>query len=198
MPRGLPDYYNPNTVLAAKMIDMGQVLTGIIGINTVDGRGRITWYDNFREGTGAWTDSSSGDATPVIASIAHSEIPPCAMRLSSGTSGGAGDGKAYFETRLGQPYVVGCEFSLFATTANVRINLYMVYSTPTGGQRGMIIIYPSTGLIRISTGGGLLNLTNIDMSAMANAWIPLKFVMDVPNNRYWRVMVGGQEISIPL
>ena len=122
MPRGLPDYYNPNTVLAAKMIDMGQVLTGIIGINTVDGRGRITWYDNFREGTGAWIDSSAGDATPVIASIAHSEIPPCAMRLSSGTSGGAGDGKAYLETRTGKPSVMGGGCDVFASSANHRIN----------------------------------------------------------------------------
>lgn len=198
MPRGLPDYYNPDTVLAAKMIDMGQVLTGVIGVNTVDGRGRIVWYDNFREGVGAWIDSSSGDATPVVATTVHCEIPPCAMRLSSGTSGGAGDGKAYFQLRLGQPYRMACEFTLYATTDDVRINLYMVYSTTGGGKRGMIVIYPSTGLIQISTGGGLLNLTNIDMSAMANAWIPVKFVMDVPNDKYLRVMIGGQEISIPL
>jgi hypothetical protein len=192
MARGLPDYSNPSTLISQKLIDVGQVATAIMGVNSVDGAGRIVMYDNFREGVSAWWPTVYGDADLPSANIAYCEVPPASMLLSPGTLLGGGAVSISRKLRLGQPYRMGMEVGIYSTTVDMTLKLILKYAANGVGHQGEMDVDFSSGEVSVVHAAGTEILTTLDVSFITNAWLQFKLAVDTINNTYIRVTIGGE------
>ncbi len=196
MPRGLPDYYNPSTVVSQRVVDMTQILATLAGISPVDGRGRILYFDSFKDGLVGWTLANIGDGVIPVAYVNLSELPPVSARLDGGTLAGNGQsimnrvGNVLDATGLG--FEAGLYFSSFDTVTN--LNIY--YHGASRILAANLQLISATGVCQIVTGGVLTPIVTLGNLAAADGWIPVKLVADVANGVYSRLIVGQSQYDL--
>ena len=86
MPRGGPDYGNPVNQQAVKTVDPGEITRARLNTDTLDGKGRMFWFDDFHSNLSAWNIGQGGAAKyPIIdVGLGTSEVPPSSLLLSPG------------------------------------------------------------------------------------------------------------------
>lgn len=76
MPRGLPDYYNPDTLVSQRVVDLTSIITAISKVTPIDGRGRMWFADTFGEGLSRWQGNAGGTGVAPVLSTELAEIAP--------------------------------------------------------------------------------------------------------------------------
>ncbi len=190
MPRGLPDYYNPNTAVSQRIVDMHSILSVIMGIGQIDGRGRIHFYDTFKEGILGWVVGRSGNGLNPVATTLNAETPPVSILLDSGTSGGGGSSSLKRYANLRDLTAIGFEVSLNWGARDSITTLFIKLQTPTHNYEATITITSNTGLVTYLSGGVDKPIVTLgDLTAQAG-WTPFKLVADFTDGTYKRAVVG--------
>jgi hypothetical protein len=196
MPRGYPDYANPLYSLASRNIDFGILETMAIGISSLDGRGRVFWWENFREGIYGWKLTSSGNGSVPYIHTLQSLIPPVSARLPCGTVGGSGLSLMLRQIALSTSISMGLEFSYAWEKDAADVYGRLQYDTGGVAHLMSIQINTETGLIRHGAAGGFVDLVTLDTLDEPDRFVRFKIVGNFTTNMLERAIVGNVEYDL--
>jgi hypothetical protein len=196
MARGYPDYANPVYTIASRNLDFNVINTMIGGIATLDGRGRLFWYDNFREGLGGWLPTYGGDGNLPVVSTAWSEVQPASLLLSSGSAGSSYTSQAVKQFVMPRNLPIGLECSFLNDHGTGDIAIELAYYFPTTGYVAGVKFESATKKVYLRTTGGYTELTEVGSYDPRFNIALVKFTADWINNKYGRLIIGDTEYDI--
>jgi hypothetical protein len=198
MARGQPDYDNPDLTVAVNKTDTGFLFPSLNGFSPVDSRGRIIWFDDFRNGLTRWIkESDAGGGTPYHyyadgfangynGSVLFDPI------VNGGLSG------MYIQNIVEFSKIMGIEVALYMPTNSGRPRVTFQVARDGGSSyTTYFVINPTTGAIAVSISGGEQTITtpsNIDH--IRNRWISIKLVADFDSGKLVRLFVGNNLFDI--
>ncbi len=197
MPRGLPDYFNPDTLVSIRLANVEEIVTQQRAFASVDNRGRTLLFDHFGEAGAAWISANSGDGSNPDLSTTTCYVRPNSVLMAAGTLSGGGFSWMAKRVLLGATARLGLETAIVYDTLACTYYITMTYNL--GGEETLaeLRVLPPSGDISIYTGGSFVSVGNVGFNAGASvAWIPLKLVADFENDIYLRLIVGQEEIDI--
>lgn len=198
MPRGTPDYDNPEYALAAKISDPSMLALGTFGFCPIDSLGRWVWYDNFRNGLNAWYIGENGDGEVPYLSTDYPYVSPAAVMLPSGAVLADESYLFRYTYYSDEPGTLGFEFSVRDHGNAGKIACYLTYSAAGGSNRyrmGIRINWSAQTLSFVDNTGEV----NVTMSADTwgdSIWFPIKIVGDFSTGYYKRLMIGDRFIDL--
>ncbi len=197
MPRGLPDYYNPDTLVSQRLANVEEVVTALRGVASLDNRGRTLFFDSFGEGLSGWVLSSEGAAASPVVSTGQAYIPPASVYLDAGNTGGDDNSKLTKIIQLGASALLGFETSYWYHGDAPLLRMDLRYDLAGDDYFARMEILPETGVIRIWSSSGWATIANVGYNAWSEgAWLPLKLVADFANGEYMRAIVGQEQIDL--
>lgn len=196
MPRGYPDYQNPVNQVAGRLVDFSGIQSAILGLATLDGLGRLLWFDTFRGGLGAWELVSGGPGADPSISDQHAEIPPTCLKLDLG-AGGAGSSSQISRTFIyTRPSIFGVELGLLLQHKHDMLTV-TVTSFFGGVILEAVLEYDQwSGVVTLNLGFGALPILTVSNPDLSVTWLPLKLVLDFQNGVGRRLVVGSTVLSL--
>jgi hypothetical protein len=196
MARGLPDYYNPSTVVSQRLVDMSEVMAALAGLTTMDGRGHISFFETFKEGMGAWALEKTGNGEYPIASSVQAEVSPVSCYMNTPHGQPANRSGMYIYRILPGQYRIGVEYSVYLTTitASLLVTLYIEY----GGNYydAVLTLTPSTSTLKIQGKTTSSRTFDLGDTPSYSAWIPIKLVIDASTGYAVRLLIGSTEYDV--
>jgi len=198
MPRGLPDYGIPQYALASQSIDMATLLLAQTGISSVDGKGRITYADNFHGGLTGFMWSWGGDGKKPYPATTFCYIPPLSLGFNPGTYNGGGWSWVQKWLAIPDTEKIGLEAVVAAGTGHeVQYGLELWYCYQDGlAYNWTVYWHTGTGQISIYSGGQIVSLDTyyIDMSGWV--YTPIKLVGNVTAGTWDRLLLGSRGYNL--
>jgi len=159
--------------------------------------GNVLYYESFGYGLSDWNVSSNIAANkPILASRGLLQSPYCARLTIDGTAAGYSD----IAKHVGYPYITsfGFEFSFMPTKEFGE--LYFGILLYTGEKKYSIWArYSDATFIWsiLDDTPAYIPVLTYDVGAWNTlVWHPVKMVVDLPNNRYARLMVDAQDVGL--
>ena len=196
MPRGLPDYYNPDTLVSQRLANVEELATLLRGIADSDNRGRTLWHDHFENGLNGWFLTNAGDGEDPVASIDHAEIEPASMKMDSGTDGGGGTCHADKIFRIHNLKKAGLEFSYAHYNDSAELQVIFAWDNGTNYIWGRIDIDQLAKKIYIYDGLSATEVADLPTASTVPHWLTIKLVIDFVTPTYERLIIGQDEIDI--
>jgi len=196
MPRGLPDYYNPDTVVMQRMVDLHALLTGIIGIYPIDGAGFMIYADNFNNTLSGWNILTAGDAAAPAVETGRAQIPPSSIVLDAGTVGGLGTNqiRRYFPAlETGR---VGFQIGFCFGADDIALSIVVYYQEDGTLYQGRLRIDNDGTIIIRESDGGYAVFGSLSSKMGDGYWHNVKLVIDLENDRYHKLIIGDTEWSL--
>lgn len=198
MPRGTPDYGNPNYTFSSVVNDNMDLLSMNAGVARIDNRGRIIWYDDFRGGLSRWAISASGSGiTPILTqesgfSFGHYG----SVKLDPFILGGESTMEMQSVAPVSEK--IGIEVSVYPVQgfASFSLNLYG-WHTGSNGKYMAFYLESGTGDIKINHLSGLAMVADISSSALVmGRWNTIKLVGNYLTGKYERLLYGNTQYDI--
>jgi len=197
MPRGLPDYYNPDTLVSQRLANVEEVVTALRGIPSIDNRGRTLFFENFNGNLSGWVSSSDEDGSVAVISTAQAMISPASALLDAGTLGNSGSSWMWKNIQLGASALLGFETSLWYSSGAPTFRMDLRYDLAGDEFFARLEVRPASGEIRIHSTDGSAIVGAVGYNGIATgAWLPLKVVADFANGAYTRLIVGQEQIDV--
>ena len=196
MPRGLPDYYNPDTLVSQRLANVEEIVTHQRGIASLDNRGRTLYYTNFGDGVYDWLCSKSNDGVVPVASIDYAEIAPCSLKMDAGTDTGGGWSNVHKDFRLFDIGKAGFEFSFgyYAETARILAQFY--YNDGITSHTALITVDYDARKMYVYDDGVKTALFDLPGDPDYLSWTPVKIVMNFETNMYERIIIGQEQFDL--
>ncbi len=197
MPRGLPDYYNPDTIVAQRLANVEEVVTAVQRMASMDNRGRTIVFEHFNENLSGWDTVKGGDG--VVGSIKTDDayIPPSSLYIDAGTSGGSGLSYVRKHIVLGETKRLGLETAIMYRSDAPLYELILLYNRAGTNYEGRLTVNPTDGVINVGVPGDYDIVGEIGFNADAsNSWLPLKLVADFEDNIFVRALIGQRQIDL--
>ncbi len=196
MARGLPDYYNPSTLVSQRIVDLAGVMSAVAKIPPLDGRGRLAYIDTFGEGPFGVQVQATGTGGVVGMDTVIAEIPPASLKAQPGT-GGVNPRIIVSRSFLADtPSAMGIEVGVSSAAAVAQIQLALNYQGPVNAMTGDIYVHTGTGLIQIVHSGGTSTLTTKRVMDDPTEWVMLKLVIDFANSVFSRFLFGQTQYDL--
>lgn len=196
MPRGYPDYQNPVNQVAGRLVDFSSIVTAQLGLSTLDGLGRLVWWDTFHNTLSAWHASYAGSGhTPAI-DTSLAEIPPSCVKFDVTNPIDICTSFINKQLLFTHPSTFGVDFSLLYNGGNSHIDVRMgrYYQ---GVNLGSGVRYkPLTGEVQVYNGSAYATVITLPKSSPTLLWLPLKLVADFDNQRLLRLCYLMDSISL--
>lgn len=196
MPRGLPDYYNPDTLVAQRLVNINDLVTGLVGVNSIDGLGTLQWYDTFGAGITAWRATGAGDGAAPVSSTTRAFIPPASAKLLAGTLGGGGQSQMEHEFMLEDVAKVGLETALWYQSNAPEYRFRFRYDNPGDPREMVLAITPTSGEVEIFTPTGVPTIYSIPAAPAVGLWLNVKMVGDFDLLTYERLIIGQDRLDL--
>lgn len=198
MARGQPDYDNPDLTIAVNKTDTGFLFPSLNGFSQVDSRGRIIWFDDFRDGIIRWVaENDAGGNSPYwYYQTPISYSPHGSILFDPVVSGGISTLR--MESVLEFSNIMGIEASLYLPTNYATVDIYFQVAKADGTTKAaQVQITASTALVKIIHSGGTTTIvTPSNAGYMKNRWVVIKLVADFNNAVYKRLFVGNSLFDI--
>lgn len=196
MPRGLPDYYNPDTLVSQRLANIEELLTQLRGVASSDNRGRTWVYDNFSEGFDYLNFTESGDGLAPALSIEEVEVSPCSIKMSCGTVSGGGGMSGQKFIIVNTPPKVGFEIGYTYWKTGAQPLMILEYETDANTYIARMRVNPDTGAVDIYTGSDWVNVGAVAHTSVYKEWLTIKLVADFVNLTYLRAIIGQKQINL--
>lgn len=196
MPRGLPDYFNPDTVVSQRLFDLHTIMAALTRLVPIDGRGRIVYFNHFDEGLSGWYSSMGGDGVAPTLSTLYAEVPPCSVQLDGGTL--AGGGSSFFRTRFYEKPapIAGLDVALAFFPQDALTYLVLQYDAAPTRYDAELRFYNATGLTQLLTPTGWVTVATVGAFETPYLWLPVKMVCDFQTGYYSRVVLGQTNYDV--
>ena len=196
MPRGLPDYYNPDTLVSQRLANVEEVVTAIQGIANLDNRGRTLYYDHFSEGVNGWYKQTIGDGVRPYASTKQAEIEPASFTMDAGTDSGGGITIVEKAFLIQDIRSAGLEIGFGYRPNGAVLTTYFSYDNGSLRILPALIVDPDAKTISIMDGADPVIIYTISAAVALTSWIPIKMVVDFATPAYVRLLVGQEQFDI--
>lgn len=198
MPRGAPDYLAPDTTVSTVNFDSSELLVGLQGVKSIDGRGSAIYADRFNQGLDGFraTCTNGANLPHLSTSYPYVFLPPVGVLLDPVAAGK----KSFIYREIGamvdSSFGVEVAFRFYGQSSNMRIH----YSHIGGNGVEYIgeVRYDAPDSKLYITSGGV-DVEILDTSLYSNnisGWVAFKMVMDFKRDRYKRFVFGTQDIDI--
>lgn len=196
MARGLPDYYNPDTLVSQRLTDLNDLLTTVFRVSPLDNRGRMYWFDTFGEGLYAWILSAGfGGALPQPL-VSNALIPPVQMNMDAGTTAGTSYSAARFRSLALDLTRVGFEIAYSVSSAVPLVQVSLEWDNGVSLLTAGLRINAQTGAIQIDQGGAWVQASSLAVPDAIPNWVAMKVVVDMALEEYVRTVIGRQELDL--
>jgi len=196
MPRGLPDYYNPDTLVSQRLANVEELLTLMRGVASIDNRGRTFYYSNFGEGIRSWRLKNFFDGSLPVCSALQAEVDPASMEMDAGTLSGSGENYAEKRFRIHDLKKAGLEFSLAHYNDSAKVAGILAYDNGTNYVQGRIDIDQVAKTVEIYDDDTPVTVVTLPASYAQIDWLPVKVVFDFENGIYLRLLVGLRQYDL--
>ena len=197
MPRGLPDYYNPDTIVSQRLANVEEVITAVQRMASVDNRGRTIVFEHFNENLAGWIPVVGGDGAGGVISTTTAYIPPSSLYIDAGTSGGSGESYVMKSILLGETKRIGLETAIMYRSFAPLYQVILQYNRAGTNYEGRLTVNPADGVINIGVPGDWTAVGEIGFTPdSAYVWLPLKLVCDFEDNIYMRALIGQTQIDL--
>jgi hypothetical protein len=196
MPRGGPDWDEPDYGEAVERFDSGELAFMLTHFQRLDGRGRPMWLDTFDNGAKAWEVATAGNGVAPVVNNAYPYLGGVSLKLDSGTLAGVGSSLIRTRNFIMTGKRVGFEYMLRYASGTGRIVTNIYWLTSTVQKRGRLTIRPEDGEILVGADTALTSVGNVGAGGAIAIWLPVKFVVDFATLKLVRVMVGPQSIDL--
>ncbi len=197
MPRGLPDYYNPDTVVSQRLANVEEIVTHQRGIASIDNRGRTLFHEHFHENMSGWVQTAAGDASAGVIDTSLSIVPPSSAYFDAGTVGGSGAVLAEKYFQLGLSKRLGIEVSYWYSENAPEFRLVLRYGFEGSQYLCQTQILNTSSSVKIWTGGAWVTVADVGYTALAaGTWLPIKLVADFASGDYTRLLVGQVQVDL--
>lgn len=193
MPHGQPDFgvYAVKETVSG-LADLGELAARLGSIATFDRRGDVVWFDSFESDLSAWYELGTGTDHDAYVSAESARNGAFSCKLITG-SGGYGTGMI---VHLGGGLVlskIGLEVSWTFKTALDELRLRFLYYDGARYYDYQIRFDRSSKELRYydADGDPIAFATGISLTAHDQLYHTLKFVMDLPNRKYNRVILDN-------
>jgi hypothetical protein len=195
MPRGGPDYYNNVYALAVSQQDPSNVMAALTGINTLDGLGRVIYWDNFQSSLLKWIPGKFGTAAYPVIDTTLAEVGNQSVKFVPGGANVSERSLMFrsFGVRDGTSVGAECSLYMLGNWDLFEIDIDLLYLTTHHyvelridhvGNR--IQIYTASDYVTI--------MSDISWSFM-HGWLGIKLVYNPVTNKLERVIIGQNEID---
>lgn len=196
MPRGLPDYYNPDTLVSQRLANVEEIVNHQRGIASLDNRGRTLWFTRFADGVADWYKANVGDGSDPAASTTLALVAPNSMLLAAGTDSGNGLSQATKRVYVKDIRKAGFEFSVYYDADLADTNFGFNYYNGTNRVQGLVRVDRDAKAIQVADNGTPVTVASLPTSAAAGFWLMIKFVVDFENEVYERLLIGLKQYDI--
>jgi len=196
MPRGAPDYFVPASNISAVQIDNSSLLVGLGGVMPMDGKGRIYFYDTFKEGLARWglLAGGNGKIPKLVNSAAFS--PPVSIQFTPDQGAGAGVSELRTAFQFTQNNTVGVELALDVQGWDLYQYIMMDFRNGVKNYRARVRIQQTNKTVEIETTGGWVLIYGFPEAAGLQSWIQIKLVFDMGTAKYVRFVIGDTSIDL--
>ena len=197
MARGLPDYYNPDTLISQRLANVEEIVTMSRGFASVDNRGRALLFDKFEQAGAAWISATSGDGSNPVLSDTTCYVRPKSIKFDAGTLSGSGISWMVKRVMLGVTARLGLETAIVYDTLACTYRIAITYNLGGNETLAELRILPPSGDIAVWTLSKWVTVGNVGFNAgSAVTWIPIKLVADFESDFYLRLIVGQEDIDL--
>ncbi len=196
MPRGLPDYFNPDTLVSQRLANVEEVVSAVQGIANLDNRGRTFYYDHFGEGVNGWSKAKTGDAAEAAASTVKAEIEPASLKINSGTDTGLGTATIAKAWLINDIKSGGLEFSYIHNSIAPKLTVHFIYDNGTLRLFGQLVFDHDAGTVVIMDGATPRTIYTLPGGATPFKWLTVKLVCDFETPAYVRFLAGLEQTDI--
>jgi hypothetical protein len=196
MTRGLPDYLNPDALVAQRMYDLSTIMAATLGVTPMDGKGRIIALDNWSNGLSAWTGALNGTGAAPVPKITHPETPPVSLYCVQGSTPpySASGILRYFA--VADVSRIGLEISVGFALQDPIINLQILPYGTIGLSSFSMTINMLTGVVQANTPLGLVTVGTVTGAGIGLGFMPVKLVCDPLGHVYGNLTVGQAVIDL--
>ncbi len=193
MPRGQPDfglYAVKETV--ASLSDLGELAARLGSIVTYDRKGDVVWFDDFQGDLAAWLKYKGGAGADAYITADNAKRGAFCCKMISG-----GDGGGYMAiTHYGGGLVfskLGVEVSFTLNAFITQLRVPFLYYDGTNFYDAEIRYFPIDREIKYRGSDNLFHsfATLTKLSTSGYVFHTLKYVIDLPNGKYNRVLLDN-------
>jgi hypothetical protein len=198
MARGSSDYGLPDYSFFAVETPVSDVVSERQGFSRLDNRGRVLWFDDFRNGVTRW----DLDSDPVGNNPLH--------KISSGKSVGfhgsllldpteeGGYSSLYKTFMLPVSKRMGLEVAVYLPNNFGQFNFRLEHNFDgTLPYNGIVKVRFNTGEVYLQSSAGEQTIVTPSSSAyLRQKWMSIKFTADYETGQYIRCMIGNQQYDL--
>ncbi len=196
MPRGLPDYYNPDTAVSQRVVDMTSIMASMVRVAPIDGLGRPAFIETFGDGAQRWALQAVGDGIAPVVQTTLPEIAPASLYFNAGTLAGLGASAALAQAYQPEATRFGFEVGISFPFDQGRFEVGIDVETAAGEYTALWDFNIHTGAIRLQISTGTVTLDTNTSVVSAYLWLPIKFVFDVSTGKYERFILGSKRYDV--
>lgn len=196
MPRGLPDYYNPDTVVSQRLQSLDGVVAAQLGLSPIDNRGRLIWFDRFGDGLAAWILGSTGTGNNPVCSIAESEIPPASAYLQAAAAAPSGQSSMYRYMHVFGVSSMGLETSMLFNNTCGELYMGLSYDNSIHTYSAILYYYPGAHIFQIVDDVTNRTIKTMPTPSTTGFWVPIKIVADVESGKWVRAVIGMDQFDL--
>lgn len=197
MARGAPDGKIDTYQYASQFSDPSRVADVLWGFSSLDGRGRIVYFDTFNNGLNGWrTQKTGAGILPALSnSIGFTMFPPNCVSLNPGTVSGD-TSEMYRVMHLGKSQRIGIEAG-FYFNAYVQPQLTIDYNPNQGNPYYGRVRFEnslSAWQVLLNNGTGTYQTFNVPgvPPGSFGMFMQVKLVMDFSIGKYVRALIGDE------
>jgi hypothetical protein len=198
MPRGQPDYDNPNYTYFTVETPTSDLFAERLGFSRLDNRGRILWVDDFRNSlTRLRPDADAGGAIPVhVYGVVNAIGYSGSVKIDPLVNGGVSI--LYNSFLLPVSKRLGMETGIYLSSNFGRVEINLQHCVTQGnGYSASLFINHQTAELYISINGGTHSIVvPSSVGDYINKWIGVKLVADFETGKYERVMIGNTQYDL--
>ena len=196
MPRGGPDYQNPDYALAAAIPDVGALIVPMRGVAPIDGLGRIWFMDTFGQGLSAWRTFVTGAGVLACASIQYAQVAPASACLTTGPTPATDSSFMMYPVLPSGSSRQGIELGVMYGTGMPDTTVFLDIVVGANLVKGKFTLFPAAGVLRLFLGVGYVDLP-ILLAGTGNVyWLTLKLVLDASVPAYVRLIYGPYSMDL--
>jgi len=196
MPRGLPDFYNPDYGVAGSSRDLNPLILATLGFNSVDGFGRVLFVDDFQSSINHWNANHNGGASDPVLSNDYADHGLTSLKCDSGAAAALDVSYVRRDFMIQECHRVGIEFSAYVSGMPQEIEVTFSKRFGQVAYDCMVYIDRDNTLIGIYTPSGGVTVFTDALLTNYYAWVQIKVVVDFDTGKYSHLIVGQEKYDL--
>jgi hypothetical protein len=196
MARGRPDYGITQYETSIANSDVGMLIIAMKGINSLDNKGKVIFFDTFSEGLYAWGIHKIGSGIEPVLSTARVEVSPASVAMEAGSTTVAG--RSFLERILNMTgsSKIGLECGIYSEANSPKYDIQVEYDQDGLAYNATITFDPGAKTLSIISGGAYAIIQTFSALPAIDGWLSIKLILNLDLGYYDALVYGRQRIDL--